>query len=538
MNKKLALVCVLGALFAAPFVSALTLEDLQSQIQDLLKKINILQQERSTTVQSDTESDIAVTAVPRLCKIFTDRTLSLGMKNDDVKGLQEFLQGEGKLKAEATGYFGVATRSALRNWQIENNIIGANASAGAGIMGPRTREALLKRCGDKGVVSVSPKGGPAPLTVVVTARVGDDSEYRPSFVDGQDTLIDFGDETERQWVHCETVKNDQFGGQITGGTCRTPQEFKHTYEKDGTYTIRLLQSGGMCIGGCPERLVGTAHVTVGAIACTGDYTPVCGMKQVVCIKAPCNPIPTTYANKCAMAADGATYAYSGACRSTGIDPASDPQCKAWYDGCNSCSRQGPGQPAVCTLRACSPDTMQKPYCSAYFDDTPRPSRPPVISEFTGPVSLNLNETGTWSVRASDPENQPLTYSINWGDEWYVLDANKSFAPTASIQQTSTFQHAFSNAGAYTVRIKVTDINNQSTDASASVQVGTTAYCTKEYVPVCGRPAGCANTCPPGMYCTLECRLHEPVTYSNMCMLRADGASFMQSGVCPPPLPAN
>lgn len=56
-------------------------------------------------------------------------------------------------------------------------------------------------------------------------------------------------------------------------------------------------------------------------------------------------------------------------------------------------------------------------------------------------------------------------------------------------------------------------------------------CTKEYAPVCGRPSGCANTCPPGMYCAMLCQLPEPQTYSNKCMLKAAGAEYLYDGAC-------
>lgn len=66
-------------------------------------------------------------------------------------------------------------------------------------------------------------------------------------------------------------------------------------------------------------------------------------------------------------------------------------------------------------------------------------------------------------------------------------------------------------------------------------------CVDAYAPVCGRPAGCANTCPSGAMCTMMCRLHDPQTYSNRCRLSAAGAEFLYEGVCqgttPTPQPA-
>ncbi len=49
-------------------------------------------------------------------------------------------------------------------------------------------------------------------------------------------------------------------------------------------------------------------------------------------------------------------------------------------------------------------------------------------------------------------------------------------------------------------------------------------CTMEYAPVCG----VKSLCPPGARCLAPEKMK---TYSNMCMLRADGAKFLHKGEC-------
>src|SRR3989338_6282536 len=528
-NKKIALGIVVGTLLVAPFAtSALSIADLQEQIKELLGRLSTLQVELKTQMQGDertTENDITVTAIPRVCKIISDRTLTMGARNDDVRGLQEFLQGEGLLSAEATGYFGTATRDALRKWQLDNSVVAnADMRLGWGIAGPRTREAIMRRCGNAGALSVSPQNGAAPLTVVFTSKMGDEGPTRPSYVDGQDTIIDFGDGSERQWVQCDVA------GSAMSGTCTTPAAYKHTYETNGTYTAQLLRTGGMCLGTCPISVLGTVTVRVGEklVGCTKEYKPVCGMKPIVCITTPCNPVPQTYSNRCMMQADGATFAYEGACRDTPYNPEEDRTCKAWNDGCNSCSRSAPGQPAMCTLRACSPESRQNPSCTAHFDGTSG-TRPPVISQLSGPMRLNIDETGTWSIRASDPENGQLTYSIVWGDEWYANDtAARLSPPSYSIIQSTTFTHAYARAGTYRVHVSVKDSAGKTAESSTTVTVGTTSYCTEEYAPVCGQPPepACRRSIPACMMATPG-----PTTYSNTCMLRSAGAEYLYAGAC-------
>lgn len=55
-------------------------------------------------------------------------------------------------------------------------------------------------------------------------------------------------------------------------------------------------------------------------ACTREYAPVCGMKQVQCITTPCNPVRTDYGNRCMAEADGATSITEGTCQMSEVNP--------------------------------------------------------------------------------------------------------------------------------------------------------------------------------------------------------------------------
>lgn len=93
-------------------------------------------------------------AMPRLaaaanCLTIT-RTLEVGSRGDDVLQLQEFLYTNNNLSSKEylTGYFGLVTERAVRSWQIDHKIVTKEdgPEEGAGIVGPRTRAALLKAC--------------------------------------------------------------------------------------------------------------------------------------------------------------------------------------------------------------------------------------------------------------------------------------------------------------------------------------------------------------------------------------------------------
>lgn len=216
-----------------------------------------------------------------------------------------------------------------------------------------------------------------------------------------------------------------------------------------------------------------------------------------------------------------------------VDPSTDPQCKAWYDGCNTCSRSYPGGPGMCTMMAClatDQSIWKAPaYCKEYFNGST--NRPPTVSSFSGPTALSVNQQGTWSIQASDPENGQLTYDIRWGDE-YAYPTAASAAMDRAFAQTTTFTHSYATAGTYTVSVTVRDNTGQTANTTTTVQVqGGGVACTMEYAPVCGRPTGCANTCALGYACPAYCQLPSPVTYSNTCMMNAAGASYLYGGVC-------
>ena len=97
--------------------------------------------------------------------------------------------------------------------------------------------------------------------------------------------------------------------------------------------------------------------------------------------------------------------------------------------------------------------------------------PPVISGITAPTTLNVGQTGTWTVNAYDQENGSLGYLVNWGDTPNAYPTPANNVSQVPFVQTSTFTHSYATAGAYTVAFTVKDNVGQTVSTSATVQVG-------------------------------------------------------------------
>jgi peptidoglycan hydrolase-like protein with peptidoglycan-binding domain len=104
------------------------------------------------------------------------------------------------------------------------------------------------------------------------------------------------------------------------------------------------------------------------------------------------------------------------------------------------------------------------------------STKPVISGVSGPQSLGVNETGTWTVSVSNVNGGNLAYSVVWGDEMGIARQGTLNMEKASVfQQSATFTHSYSQPGTYSPKFSVTNSNGQSASTSLSVNVGDLTY---------------------------------------------------------------
>lgn len=527
-----------SVLVAAPIAQAVTTDTLDARVQALLSQIEALQKQIVTLMQeragqTTTAQSSSPVASASACT-FT-RALRRGMSGEDVRTLQQTLKEANIYAGDVTGYFGPLTEQAVQTFQNAQGIVtsGDSVTTGFGLVGPATRRILWK-CSDTGTntgamrFEASPTRGPAPLSVTFKTWI---SGFRAP---GHTYTIDFGDGTSEPATNCLAPAD----------ACTEPGTNTHTYAQDGVYTAILYHVIDPCSGQVACRaaihreVAAKTNITVGSVACTKEYMPVCGGKPIVCITTPCDPVPTTYSNKCMMEAGGASFLYAGQCREPVANPANDPQCKVWSDGCNTCSRQTPGSPGMCTLMACqvTDNYAPKPYCKEYFASaTTTPNKAPIIASFSGPASLKVGQAGTWSIKATDPEGGQLSYDIMWGDENGNALPTLAFDVARVVTQATSLTHIYYAERTYTIVLTARDDKGATTRSTSTVTVGPTdpTACTMEYAPVCGlKQIQCFTTpCNPIL-----------TTYGNTCMLNAAGATFQYTGACldttpvPPPVP--
>ena len=120
--------------------------------------------------------------------------------------------------------------------------------------------------------------------------------------------------------------------------------------------------------------------------------------------------------------------------------------------------------------------------------TSKNSSAPSISGLDAPTSLQVGQTGTWTVRAAAPSGTQLRYSVVWGDEGWGASTGSAQAAQANVQTSASFTHAYQNAGTYNPTFYVSN-DYGTVQTSASVTVGNdTPPCCKTISSFTASPA--------------------------------------------------
>ncbi len=103
------------------------------------------------------------------------------------------------------------------------------------------------------------------------------------------------------------------------------------------------------------------------------------------------------------------------------------------------------------------------------------TNPLSISGLDTPSTLQVRQSGTWTVHVNALNNTGLHYSVVWGDEGQTTNAS-FMAPQPSIVQTSaSFNHSYVTAGTYTPTFTVSNDNGQSVSTTNTITVSPVIY---------------------------------------------------------------
>ncbi|MFH0890618.1 MAG: CARDB domain-containing protein [Candidatus Liptonbacteria bacterium] len=95
---------------------------------------------------------------------------------------------------------------------------------------------------------------------------------------------------------------------------------------------------------------------------------------------------------------------------------------------------------------------------------------PIIHSVSGPTVLKSGEVGTWTIKASDPNNGTLRYRVIWGDEASGISGMMT-TPLENFVQTTTFTHTYYNPGSvYEPVFYVTNDSGRITKKSLTVKI--------------------------------------------------------------------
>jgi len=143
-------ILAIGVFFSNPISAQITQQDTQALIAKLQQQIKALQEQVQKLQAEVSSTKTELEAVKTELK-FT-KILRLGVRDDEVKQLQEFLKQFPDIYPQGlvTGYFGPLTEAAVRKFQEKNDI------ESIGVVGPKTlsklNELVTEGAGSSGVI--------------------------------------------------------------------------------------------------------------------------------------------------------------------------------------------------------------------------------------------------------------------------------------------------------------------------------------------------------------------------------------------------
>ena len=229
-----------------------------------------------------------------------------------------------------------------------------------------------------------------------------------------------------------------FGDGTPAATGATPS---HTYAQAGDFTVTLTVSDGR--GGTTSGTA-TAHIVP---------TP------------PVNQPPTANAGGPYNGTVGQAVAFSG----SGTDPDSDPLTFSWNFGDGTPAATGPtpshtyaqaGDFTVTLTVSDGRGGTTSATATAHIVPTPPVNQPPTANA-GGPYNGTVGQPVAFSGSGTDPDNDPLTFSWNFGDG-------------TAAATGATPSHTYAQVGDFTVTLTVSDGRGGTTTATVTAHIVPTA----------------------------------------------------------------
>ncbi|MDO8521732.1 MAG: peptidoglycan-binding protein [bacterium] len=452
MLKRTALAGLGLVLLVTPLLaSADTLSDLQAQVSALLAQINQLKSAQSTTATQvstfPNQGDLPPSA-PSTC---VDLQNNIGYRSTDFKTggdvseLQDFLQTNGYLNTEPTGFYGQMTVNAIKSYQTGLSL---NPT---GYTGPLTRGKIKDATCGGATTPAQPTPQPTQPTTSGTSPV------RPSTVSEQVKCVFNGATTERKCY----------------GTMRLADDFQFQFSCSGVASCvaNVKGSKGNSITWRSD-CVGSANTTIDGNNESASFS--CGIASSFTASPASGSAPLKVAFF-GTASVGIHYILD-------FGDGSTPAFVACAEGCTSLNVNeshvytAPGS-YVATLKT-NPEQYQDGHvdtvgtATIIVTNSNSNVSAPVVKGIEGPASLNAGQTGTWTVIASVPNQAgaQLRYSVQWSDEGSSLIPMASSPVQTSIQTSATFTHIYKYNGVYKPKFTV---SNSAGSASAEMAVTVT-----------------------------------------------------------------
>lgn len=209
---------------------------------------------------------------------------------------------------------------------------------------------------------------------------------------------------------------ESYPRQCSDGENTWTEVIKETWENDGIILMQSEQDGSygcfgcddeICVDPAPEmkpvnetedRYCNYDFEVVASTpeVCTKEYRPVCGEIQVQCITTPCDPIKTTFGNRCEAENAGAENIVEGTCEEVIEDSCSE------LNNADECSANPDcenvwGGPSVCDGETCSDDEEWLG-----------------CKETTNPKGACLSFDGNWIEETKECEGMPKEMCENLG----------------------------------------------------------------------------------------------------------------------------